>query len=157
VTDRSFFQFLTESLGILRTECRPAYARIAQSIGALELAIEVDGHPLSVISDHQELTVLAHPRTPRVSAQTSKRALIALLEAECTLLDSVWTEQVRLLGSLQDLLAFHDALTTYFNGAVRCPSFPALLARFLGSPKQRQQASSLPSEELSTITRGVSS
>jgi len=156
VTDLSFFHFLSESLGTLRGECRPAYTRIVELIGDLEVAIEVDGQALSVVTNNHELSVLARARAPDVDAQTNKRTLIRLLEAESTLLDAVWNEQVRLRGSLQNLVAFHDALSTYFNGAVRCPSFPALLAKFLGSPEQRQTASSFSADPRS-VSRGVPS
>jgi hypothetical protein len=53
-----------------------------------------------------------------------------LIDARLTLLDAVLSDALAMTGAPDDLLAFHDGLIAYVHGAVRAPSFPALLSAY---------------------------
>lgn len=60
---------------------------------------------------------------------TGRRALGDVLGARLSLGEAVLTDAVEVVAPLASLMALHDGLVTYVHGAVRCPSFPSLLAR----------------------------
>jgi hypothetical protein len=67
---------------------------------------------------------------PAIDVRTTRATVLALIDAELSLVDAVLADHLSLRGALPDLLAFHEGLTTYVHGAVRAPSFPALLAAY---------------------------
>ncbi|WP_205525453.1 sterol-binding-like protein [Pyxidicoccus trucidator] len=60
---------------------------------------------------------------------TGRRVLADVLDARLSLTRAVLTDALEVVGPLPSLMALHDGLVTYVHGAVRCPSFPPLLAR----------------------------
>lgn len=127
---RPFARSLGRSLAALRSELPWIYARLCHELAPREVAITVDGERVSVAAGREELAVLEAPRDPAVRAVTSRRAILDLIDARLTLPQAVWDGHVELYGAVPDLAAFHDGLMIYLHGAVRAPSFPALLRSF---------------------------
>jgi hypothetical protein len=132
VTNPGFFGFLTMSLSLLERELPSAYAGVVSALDCREVSICVDGAEASVRPRGSHLIVAPRRHRPCVDATTTRETLRGLLDARWSLAEAVWEHRVLLRGRLEDLVAFCDALDAYFRGAVRCPSFPALLDRYLG-------------------------
>jgi hypothetical protein len=60
---------------------------------------------------------------------TGRGVLADVLDARLSLTRAVLTDALEVVGPLASLMALHEGLVTYVHGAVRCPSFPSLLAR----------------------------
>jgi hypothetical protein len=136
VTSATFRTFLERSLRLLELEAPHAAAALRARLGDLSLSLCVDREALVLKRVGEHLLVATEGATIRAELCTSRRALRSLLNGERTLLDAVLQDQLTLQGPLADLLALDDCLQRYLQGAVRCPSFPELLATFLASPEQ---------------------
>jgi hypothetical protein len=90
----------------------------------------MDGEAVTIALDAGGARVEAAPAAAHVRVRTSRRATVALADAETTLAGAVETGALEIVGTPDDVIAFHDALQCYFHGAVRAPSFPGLLRAF---------------------------
>jgi hypothetical protein len=70
------------------------------------------------------------PGAPRVTLRTTRREVVALADAERSLVASVLLGETVLRGRVGDLAAFHDGLVEFLRGAVRSPTFPGLMDAF---------------------------
>ena len=61
---------------------------------------------------------------------TSRQAILDLVDARLTLVDAILEGQLDLIGEATDLGLLYETLLTYLRGAVRCPSIPSLLDQF---------------------------
>lgn len=111
---------------------------MCQALAPREVLIEVDREPVAVVCASTSAQVVATPTAPVVECRTTREAILDLIDAKTTLLDAVTSERVWLRGSPEDLLAFHDGLMIYLGGAVRSPSFPALLRAFRATAGDRR-------------------
>lgn len=126
---------MRRSLEVLARELPHGYARVAALLGGLRVTIEVDDERLGVVGDGAGLTVVSQVLSPAATARGSSDALRGILEGRQTLDHAILTDAVLLQGSLPALAAFYETLVAYFNAAVRCPSFAALLDEYLGPPR----------------------
>jgi hypothetical protein len=122
---------VSESLEVLSREQPGAYARLCARLRGVAVSFEVDAERFQVSFTGPRARVGPDQGSAAISLSTRKRALRALLEARLTLEDAVLSGAMRVLGPLELLAGSHEALRCYVHGAVRCPSFPPLLARFL--------------------------
>jgi hypothetical protein len=128
--------FLERSLVTLQRELPQGYAKMAECLGQRDVAIDVDGERLAIRGDTRTLAIVDGSTHPDARAHGSTAAIRAILEGERTLESAVLAELIHLQGSLDDLVAFHAALHTYFSAAVRCPSFAGLLTEYLNASAQ---------------------
>lgn len=126
----SFAFFLGRSLDALARELPAIYLTMCATLAPREVSIRVDGELVSVLCGADQARLLAVPEQPAVEVVTSRAAIVDLIDARSTLVESVLADRVRLRGKLDDLVAFHDGLIVYLHGAVRGPSFPDLLRQF---------------------------
>src|SRR5262245_22083058 len=112
----SFVRFLDRSLAALRRDLPWMYQRMCGLLAPREVWISVDGEPISVLCGANDLVLAGVPRDPSVRVETSTPAILDVLEARSTLVDSVLDERVRLRGRPEDLAAFHDGLLAYVEG-----------------------------------------
>jgi len=109
----------------------PRAVRIALDGEVVTVACTPERATLLDASDAPDvLDALDAADAPDVEVRTSRAAIVALIDARSTLVESVLADRVELRGKLDDLVAFHDGLVVYLHGAVRAPSFPALLLLF---------------------------
>jgi hypothetical protein len=92
--------------------------------------VEMDGEAVGIAFETDAARVETAPEGAHVRVQTSRRATVALADAETSLVQAVETGALEITGTPDDVIAFHEALRSYFQGAVRAPSFPALLRAF---------------------------
>jgi hypothetical protein len=125
VPDAVFSTLLRRSLETLERE-RPDVA----TLGALDVAIRVGEERVGLRAEDGRVVVAAPPPEARVDVVTGRDTILALVDGEVSLVDAVVGDALALRGAVPDLARFHDALWLYLQGAVRAPSFPALLRAF---------------------------
>lgn len=124
-----FRDILEESLDRLRQEVPVAYLTLCSRLAPLEVRLRVDGDDVG-LRFREDGVILDTPQRPAVEVTTSRESILALADGRHTLLSAVLADHLFLVGRLDDLLAVHDGLQAYLHGAVRAPSFPALLGRY---------------------------
>jgi hypothetical protein len=132
VSDR-FGPFLLDSFAVLGREVPWAHAGLRAALAPREILLRVDDEPVPLRFTRAAIEPLFAPAAPAIVCATDRRTILRVIDAEASLLSAVMDESLALRGSPDDLLAFHDALVLYLHGAVRAPSFPALLRRFRAS------------------------
>jgi hypothetical protein len=60
---------------------------------------------------------------------TGRHVIADVLDARLSLTEAVLTDALEVVAPLSSLGVLHEGLVTFIHGAVRCPSFPSLLAR----------------------------
>lgn len=125
-----FVVFLRESLRDLERDRPDVAARLAATLAALDVSIAVGDESIVLRSDGEALLLEDPARPARVEVATERTTLLALLDGDLALVDAVLAGRVRLRGEAPDLARFHDALWLYLQGAVRVPSFAALLQKY---------------------------
>jgi hypothetical protein len=137
-----FRGWVDRGLRALSRELPWAHARMAAALGAREVALTVDGEVAAVQSDGARVWLRDEPDAPVVTLRTTRREIVALADAERSLVESVLRGDTVLCGRVDDLAAFHDGLLEFLRGAVRSPSFPALMDGF-----RRGDVSNAPDRE----------
>jgi hypothetical protein len=131
-----FGVFVRDSLSVLEAETPRFAARLAAALEGLPLQLRVDGPALSLRSDGRRIELVPSAGLHPVDLETSGGEVLSLLEGRSSLLSSVLEGRLRLRGSSEDLVAFHDALMIYLGAAVRAPGFVALRDRFRSEVKE---------------------
>ena len=144
-TEPTVASMLEESFDILVRELPAAYERMCARLAGRSVAIRVDDERLVVAFEGGRAAVSrieAADETWIPVIRTNRRAIADVIDARRTLADAVMADQVEAIAPLADLADIQRGLATYVHGAVRCPSFPDLLRRFLASCNE---AGDLPS------------
>lgn len=125
-----FGDHLLRSLALLDLEMPELAQRCRAAFGPRAVEIRVEHEQLRMWVHGDRWSFGPGPVATCVEVSTGHRALLRLLDGTDSLEEAVLTGRVHLRGDVQDLLAFHRALDIYLRGAVRSPSFPALLGSF---------------------------
>jgi hypothetical protein len=131
---RRFTACVTRSLDTLRLECPEAYLRACGSLAGLRVALEVNGERIVLGISHERIALLPAGTPADISASTMRTTIDDLYQGRSTTEQAILSDAVLLKGSIDNLASFHDALLDYVRGAVRCPSFPALMAAYRSPP-----------------------
>lgn len=108
-------------------EAVPAsYRLMADALGPLVVALEVDGERFSLIGGDR-LTVADEPLRADVRIGTSRSAIVAVLDAAVSLQDAIDIGAVTVAGSLDDVVRTHDTLRAYVHAASRAPAQEELI------------------------------
>ena len=122
--------FILDSLETLRREYPYVYDRMCAALAPRSLRLTIDGQSLPLrFEPGRHLSPDQLPE-PDVRLATSRQTILEVIDARYSLEQAVDLGLIDLAGTTTDLSAFHDALLMYVRGAVRCPSFPALLERY---------------------------
>lgn len=129
----SFIALVRRSLVVLRQEHPVAYQTLCgQLVGELLLVAVEDEEIRLAFTRDVVGEVEAPAASPTTEFRTDRRTLIDILEGRNSLLEAILEDRVYLLGAPRSLWRFHEGLVSYLQGAVRCPSFPPLLAALKG-------------------------
>ena len=128
--ETTFAEFLAESFDLLRREVPQAHAEVCRRLAPRGVRLHVGAEDVAVRFERSGTRFPAAPGAASVDVETNRETILALIDAETTLVDAVLDGSLVLRGAGDDLLAFHDGLVAYVHGAVRAPSFPGLLRRF---------------------------
>jgi hypothetical protein len=125
---------LGESFAVLAAELPAAHARMCARLAGRRVDLRVDGERFVAAFDGGQASVRACAADEEPAADvrvvTGRGAILAVIDAERSLAEAVIAGEVHVVGDLDRLVEAHLALVAYVHGAVRCPSFPALLGRF---------------------------
>ena len=128
--DVGISEFIKTSLETLSDEFPNAYLLLCTQLTFRTVLLVVDREKVAMTFDPRGAHILQQLRNPAVQLYTTRQTILDIIDARLTLHEAVLTDAILLQGAVGDLAAFHDGLLTYVRGAVRCPSFPALLDRF---------------------------
>ena len=131
--ERGFVDFLSRSLALLRSERPDVFARFCASLSPRVVRLCVDEEAIALAFSGRDVRPIA-ASTAHVDVASDRGTILAVLAAELTLHEAVMADRLTMRGSCGDLQAFHDGLLLYLHGAVRAPSFPALLSEFRQEP-----------------------
>ncbi len=128
-----FTSMLRESFVVLADEVPEILARFRARLGGRRVELQVDAEVVGLRVERDRLywqTVA----NPQVRIVTTRREILSLVDAASTLRESVLADRLRLFGTPDELLRFHDGLMLYLHGSFRAPSMPQVLRRFRTYP-----------------------
>ena len=128
--DWSIARFIGISLETLLNEFPTAYLLLCTQLASCSVLLVIDGEAVALAFDPSGAHVMPQLRNPTIQLHTNRQTILDVIDAHLTLYEAVLVDAILLQGDTEDLAAFHEGLLTYVRGAVRCPSFPALLDRF---------------------------
>lgn len=152
--ERGFTAFLLESFAAMRREVPGAHAEVCRVLARRSVRIEVGGESPLLRFARGEVALGSGAGAATIEVRATKAAILDLVDARRTLVESVLGDAIFLRGGTHDLLVFHDGLTAYVHGAVRAPSFPSLLRDYRASGQAgppRGDGDVAPSRELSEV------
>lgn len=122
-------RLLAESFAALAREQPALHARMCEQLQGRKVEVCVGAERFLLGFDPGLARV--EPVGPPADALllTGRRVIGDVLDARLSLTRAVLTDALEVVGPLASLMALHEGLVTFVHGAVRCPSFPALLAR----------------------------
>lgn len=120
-----FRALVGRSLEVLRREHPVAYGRMCRALSGTAVTLRVDRESmtLSFAGEHS----LGDESPAAVEFRSSRAALLAMLRGRVSLVDAILRGRADLRGPVEAIARFHDGLMLYLHGAVRAPSFPALV------------------------------
>jgi len=115
---------------LLRQEFPRAYFLICANLSGRSISVEVDGQ--FVFLDCRPLEVLLPNSIERADVRvvSSRRTILDVIDARLTIDQAVRNGSIYAGGRQSYIDNCHNALLFFVRGAVRSPSFPALLQEF---------------------------
>ena len=127
---QSFAAFVETSLAALHRECPAAYDKMCQLLASREIAVDVDDEVVYLVFTADTVSLTNGPGDTQVTMQTTRRTILDLVEARTTFNSAILEGRLSLQGQSSDIADFYEGFLIYLHGAVRSPSFPALLEAF---------------------------
>jgi hypothetical protein len=124
---------LEAALTLLQADAPAAYFRILAELDGLAIALQVDDEPFAVRCTRHGLQLESGTRDGDalpVALQTSRRAIVALIDGEVSLLDAVLARQLALRAEVRVLDRLARAGRAFAEGALRSRRMRALLDDF---------------------------
>lgn len=118
---------LRRSIRHLADEVPDSYRLLLYRLGPLVVALDVDRELFSLSGGHELEVADGCALTARVRINTSRAAILEVLDAKVGLAEAVEEGTVSVQGPLDDVQRAHDTLLAYVHAAVRAPSQPGLL------------------------------
>lgn len=119
--------FLEQSFALLRDEAPAAHRRLHRSLDRLGLCIVEGGRRFAVQCETDRLVTGTVNGDTAVVTAVECATILALVDGELPLEQAIREDRLFVRGGIRDVAAAFDALSIYLRGAIRCPSFPALL------------------------------
>jgi len=144
VPDGHFTEFLCRSFETLEGEMPHIYTELCGRLAGRKVSLQVEKERVGLLFGAGRVRMYPGGLTAEIALNTSCETILALVDAELTLLEALLRGDIHLLGGPADVAAFHDGLMLYLHGAVRAPSFPALLRRFRAKTRSAQVGARQP-------------
>lgn len=129
---------LEQALALLQADAPAAYFRVLGELDGLAVALRVDDEPFSVRSTPAGLQVEGdapgHHAAAPIELHTSRRAIVALIDGDLSLLDAVLARQLALRADVRVLDRIARAGRAFSEGALRSRRMRALLDDFRAPP-----------------------
>jgi hypothetical protein len=125
---------LRRSVERLADEVPDSYRLLLAQLGPMVVELDVDGEVFSLRGgDRLRVSDGAAPMAG-ARINTSRDAILDLLDARVGLGEAVDAGAVGVRGALDDVQRAHDTMLAYVHAAVRAPSQPALLSALRAGP-----------------------
>lgn len=121
---------LAESFGVLAEGLPPVYAAFCRALLGLTVELRVDGEPMTVQVGPEGARVTPAGAHADARIETTRRAILDVIDARASLNEAVRDGRVQVLGALPVVVRLHEGILLYVHGGVRLPAFATLLRRF---------------------------
>lgn len=118
---------LARALTILEWDELRAFTYLAEALGSLSLALDIDGEVFRVVGAGRPIVQADDRGDAGVRLQTSRAALLDLIDGRTSFLDAVLARRIRLTGASPLLLQAARAQRAFTEGAVRARRLRPLL------------------------------
>ena len=125
-----FFDFLEQSLQVLRDEMPVAHEALVSTLEGRLMSIEADGERRVVSFGAEGLCPHAVDEKVDLAVGLERDTVLDLVDGRISLPRAVTTGRLALRGGVAAISRFDRAFQSYVRGAVRCPSMPGLLNHF---------------------------
>lgn len=126
----TFGRFLHDAMVALQREHPQAWEGVCAALRSRLVTLRVDAEIVPLRFTAQQVAFTPFAPDAHVELSTDRPTIHALVDGELSLESAVRHNRLRLSGAPADLIRFHEGLLCWLHGAVRSPSFPALLAGF---------------------------
>jgi len=121
---------LRDSLATLAREVPSCHRQLLSSLAPETVSCQVDDERFSMVFTADAVMLSPWRRAAALEVEISRQVVSRLLGGEITVREALLADELRVRGATSALLRLTDGLCAYLHGAVRSPSFPALLQRF---------------------------
>jgi hypothetical protein len=142
-TDSSIERLLMESFSVLEAELPPAWQRFCACLDRHSVELRIDDEAFVVRLIRQRPVISAPDADADARIETTRQAILDVLDARLSLRDAVLRDALRVTAPLATVNRLHDGIIAYVHGGVRCPSFPSLLKRLRAAPAHPKEERSL--------------
>src|SRR5215213_3137430 len=111
-------EFVGASLATLRQECPTAYVQLCTLLKPREVLLSIKGETVALAFDHTGAHILPLPRSPTLLLQTTRQAILDVVDDRLRLDEAVLGDAILLQGDVEDLALLYEGLLTYVRGAV---------------------------------------
>jgi hypothetical protein len=122
---RTLRAFVEASLAVLRTEQTLVYLALCRTLAGRSIFVRVDDEACRIVFSETKAWVDGL-RKATVEIVTTKTTVLDVLRAELSLQEAIDRDRLIARGPLAALTLFHEGLSLYVRGAVRCVGFPLL-------------------------------
>jgi hypothetical protein len=125
-----FGDLLEQSLAQIARSSPAGYARLAERMGTDRVRIDVDGTPARLCFSRGRHALARDGSEADLELRTDGAGVLALVDAELSLLDAVLADRLFVRGGVEAVARFESALVAYLEAAVRTPGLPELLGEY---------------------------
>jgi hypothetical protein len=122
--------FVRRALALLRGELPEAYFKICQAIAGKSLALTIDADRMFLRVTRFGIEFVTDTGDSDVRIESDRSTVLDTIDARLTLESAIRSGRLLVVGTREDLASCHEALLFFVRGAVRSPSFPALLEEY---------------------------
>jgi hypothetical protein len=126
----NFFEFLADSIDLLKKESSENYLQLASALAGLQASISTGLEKRLVYFDGNQFVVTTDLSNPDIDVVFRNDVIIDLIDGRYSLEKAVLDDAVFVKGTVVMLEKFYSALSIYLQGALRSRSFPFLLANY---------------------------
>jgi hypothetical protein len=121
---------LAEVLAILRSDELVAYTHLVDALDGLIVNCAVGGEQFHVLHAGDLVIRAGHHATAQALVHTDRATILALIDGDLRLLDSVMTGRLGLLADVSLMVRISRAQRAFAEGAARARRVRPLLARY---------------------------
>ena len=127
-------------LAVLEEDQLAAYMGLVDLLAGLVVECRVDGDAFHVVGGGRLDVVSGAPLAAQVHVTTSKRAIVALIDGEITVLQAVKAGQLDVLADTALLVRIGRAQRVFADGAARAARIRPVLAGFRKDRRRRHDS-----------------
>ena len=124
----SFAAFFARASAALRREHGQAWGKHVHALRGLCVVLHIGDEVIPLRFSAVGVALMPDDGGAHVVLSADHAMIFALVDGEVTIEAAVRQNRLRLRGTPAHLVRFHEGLMLWLHGAVRCPSFPQILA-----------------------------